>query len=179
MFVFKRVPPARCYSTRPVIVLGLDPGSLHTGYGVIERQGSRLTVIGHGRISLPKALPLPARFAQLAAELRELVERYRPGAAAVEAPFYGRNVRSLIVLAEARGALLATLSAQGLQPREYSPAEIKVAVTGNGRAEKEQVARMVRVLLSMGSAVLSRDATDALAVALCCAQRERLDRLAN
>ena len=182
MFVFKRFPPAcarRCYSSRSVIVLGLDPGSLHTGFGIIERRGSQLRVIGHGRISLPRALPLPARFAQLAAELRALIEQYRPAAAAVEAPFYGRNVHSLIVLAEARGALLATLSAQGLEPREYSPAEIKVAVTGNGRAEKEQVARMVRMLLGMGNAAVSRDASDALAVALCCAQRERLDRLAN
>jgi crossover junction endodeoxyribonuclease RuvC len=162
-----------------MIVLGLDPGSLHTGYGVIERRGSALTVLGHGRISLARAEPLPARFARLVAELHAILERYRPEAAAVEAPFHGRNVRSLIVLAEARGALLATLSAQGLSPREYSPAEVKSAVTGNGRAEKEQVARMVRMLLRLGTTAVSKDATDALAVALCCAQRERLERLSH
>jgi crossover junction endodeoxyribonuclease RuvC len=87
------------------------------------------------------------------------------------------NARSLIVLAQARGALLAALGGSGLEIREYSPAEVKSAVTGNGRADKEQVARMVRLLLASAGDGWASDATDALALALCCAQRLRLDRL--
>lgn len=87
------------------------------------------------------------------------------------------NARSLIVLAQARGALLAALAGNGLEVREYSPAEVKSAVTGNGRADKEQVARMVRLLLANAGEGWASDATDALALALCCAQRLRLDRL--
>lgn len=162
-----------------MIVLGLDPGSLHTGFGVVERLGSSLRLVAHGRLSAVRALAPPARFAQLAADLLELVTLHQPEVVAVEAPFHGRNARSLIILAEARGALLATLAARGFAPREFSPAEVKSAVTGNGRAEKEQVARMVRLLLGAGDQTMSRDATDALAVALCCAQRDRLDRLAG
>lgn len=159
-------------------ILGLDPGSLHTGYGLIERRGAVLRVVEAGRISCPREAPLSDRLAQLARELGELVARGQPEAAAVESPFHGRNPRSLIVLAEARGALLAALAGCGVPTREYAPAEIKVAVTGSGRADKGQVARMVRVLLGLPTAVLSADTTDALAVAICCAQRQRMERIA-
>jgi crossover junction endodeoxyribonuclease RuvC len=160
-----------------VIILGIDPGSLHTGYGIVERHGSALTVIEAGRISCPRDLPLPARLAHLVAGLQDLLARRPPDLAALETPFHGMNARSLIVLAQARGALLAVLAGRGLEIREYSPAEVKSAVTGNGRADKEQVARMVRLLLAVEGAGWASDATDALALALCCAQRLRLDRL--
>jgi crossover junction endodeoxyribonuclease RuvC len=161
-----------------LLILGLDPGSLHTGYGVVARSGSAVTLVEAGRISCPRALALPRRLAHLAACLGELVARHRPELAALETPFRGLNARSLIVLAEARGALLAVLAGRGIEIAEYSPAEVKSAVTGNGRADKEQVAKMVKLLLgtSAGSA-MSPDASDALALALCCAQRFRLDQL--
>lgn len=164
-------------------ILGLDPGSLHTGYGLLEKHGSSLRPIEAGRISCPKDVPLPVRLARLYSSLGELIDRLQPELAVLETPFHGLNSRSLIVLAEARGVLLAGLAARGLEIREYSPAEIKSAVTGNGRADKSQVARMVRLLLEVrGSGtgpvpVWALDATDALAVAICCAQRLRLDRL--
>lgn len=158
-------------------ILGLDPGSLHTGYGLVEKNGSSLQAVEAGRISCPKDVALPVRLARLYATLGELVDRLQPGLAVLETPFHGMNSRSLIVLAEARGVLLAGLAARGLEIREYSPAEIKSAVTGNGRAEKDQVARMVRLLLGAQGAAWAVDATDALAVAICCAQRLRLDRL--
>lgn len=158
-------------------ILGLDPGSLHTGYGLVEKNGSALKVIEAGRISLPKDLAVPVRLARLLGELGGLVERCQPGLAVLETPFHGMNSRSLIVLAEARGVLLAGLAARGVEIREYSPAEVKSAVTGNGRADKEQVARMVRLLLSAKGDGWASDATDALALAICCAQRLRLDRL--
>jgi crossover junction endodeoxyribonuclease RuvC len=151
---------------------------LHTGYGLVARNGSAITLVEAGRISCPRTLALPARLAQLAGRLGELVTRCRPDLAALETPFHGLNARSLIVLAEARGALLAALAGHGVEIAEYSPAEVKSAVTGNGRADKDQVARMVRLLLGPGTGgAMSPDASDALALALCCAQRFRLDHL--
>jgi crossover junction endodeoxyribonuclease RuvC len=163
-----------------LLILGLDPGSLHTGYGLVERRGSAVTMLAAGRLSCPRTLELPARLAHLAACLGDLVTRHAPHLAALETPFHGLNARSLIVLAEARGALLAVLAGRGVAIAEYSPAEVKSAVTGNGRAEKGQVARMVKLLLGQAAAgSLAADATDALAVALCCAQRLRLDGAAK
>ena len=160
-------------------ILGLDPGSRYTGYGLIDRRGSQLRPIAQGRIAVPGSSPLPARLAHLCAELRDVLRRFEPETAVLEALFRGINPKSLIVLAQARGALLATLAAAGLEVHEYSPAEVKTAVTGNGRADKEQVGRMVKLILGLGDPKLSPDASDALAVAICFAQRLRLDRLAG
>jgi crossover junction endodeoxyribonuclease RuvC len=162
-----------------VLILGLDPGSLHTGYGLVVRNGSSLVPIEAGRFSCPKNLALPARLAHMAGSLQDLLARRPPDLAVLETPFHGMNAHSLIVLAQARGALLAVLAGRGVEIREYSPAEVKSAVTGNGRADKEQVARMVRLLLADRGDGWSSDATDALALAICCAQRLRLDRLAD
>jgi crossover junction endodeoxyribonuclease RuvC len=162
-----------------VLILGIDPGSLHTGYGLVRREGSRLTPVDAGRFSCPRDLDLPRRLAHLAGRLGELVDLHRPDLASLETPFHGMNSRSLIVLAQARGALLALLAGRGIEICEYSPAEVKSAVTGNGRADKDQVARMVRLLLAARGDGWASDATDALAVAICCAQRLRLDRLAS
>jgi crossover junction endodeoxyribonuclease RuvC len=158
-------------------ILGLDPGSRFTGFGVIDRRGSRLRAVDHGRIALPPGAPLPERLVRLCRELEALVDRHAPDAAVLEALYHGVNPRSLIVLAQARGALLATLATGGVEIHEYSPAEVKTAVTGNGRADKRQVGRMVRMILGLGDVEVSADAGDALAVAICYAQRLRLDRL--
>jgi len=162
-----------------LIVLGLDPGSRHTGYGVLAVQGDRLEALDYGRISCPASQALPERLNRLATELRGILEVFAPTVAALETPFHGLNSRSLIVLAQARGALLATLAGRGLEIREYSPAEVKSSVSGSGRADKEQVARMVRLLLALPQSRMSPDATDALAVAICCSHRLRIDRLAH
>jgi crossover junction endodeoxyribonuclease RuvC len=162
-----------------MLILGLDPGSLHTGYGLVDKQGSALTAVDAGRFSCPRDLDLPRRLVHLTGRLDELISTRRPDLAVLETPFHGMNSRSLIVLAQARGALLAVLAGRGLEIREYSPAEVKSAVTGNGRADKDQVARMVRLLLAARGDGWAADATDALALAICCAQRLRLDRLAD
>ena len=158
-------------------ILGVDPGSRHTGFGVVERHGSRLRAVTHGRISPPAKLPLAARLAALSAGIREVVAAHRPDVAVLETPFHGLNPKTLIVLAQARGALLAAIAESGLGTEEYAPAEIKSAVTGNGRADKEQVARMVELVLGLDRRAASSDASDALAVAICYAQRARLDHL--
>lgn len=160
-----------------VRILGLDPGSRHTGYGLVEKKGSRLTALAHGRISCPSKLPLPKRIGHLATELDALLSRLEPEIVALETPFQGINARSLIVLAQARGALLAVIGQRALEVREYSPARIKSAVAGHGRADKSQVARMVAMILSLRGVEMSADASDALAVAICCAQLSTLEKL--
>ncbi len=159
-----------------MVILGIDPGSRHTGYGLIEKQGDRLRALEHGRFSCAAQAPLPERLHKLCSDLREVIHRTRPDAVALETPFHGVNSRSLIVLAQARGALLATVAAHDLRIMEYSPAEVKSAVSGNGRADKRQVATMVRLILEVKGRA-SADATDALAVAICCAQRYRFEQL--
>ena len=158
-------------------ILGLDPGSRFTGYGLIERRGTRLRPLAQGRIAVGSGDPLPERLARLSRELDALLRRYEPEAAVLESLFHGVNPRSLIVLAQARGALLAALAGGGIEVHEYTPAEVKTAVTGNGRADKQQVGRMVKLILGMGEVALTPDASDALAVAICFAQRLRIDRL--
>lgn len=160
-------------------VLGLDPGSLHTGYGVLTTDGRRSVALAVGRISPGRKAPLPERLATLSRETSELLQRWQPDLVAIESPFHGVNPRSLISLAQARGALVAAVALAGSGIREYSPAEVKIAVTGSGRADKEQVARMVKILLKLDGEPMSADATDALAVALCCAQRLRMDALSG
>ena len=160
-----------------MLILGLDPGSRHTGYGLVDHRGDRLRALDLGVISCRARDPLPARLAFLAATLGELIERRTPDAVALETPFHGLNARSLIVLAQARGALVATAAGRGLEVREYAPSEVKAAVTGHGRAGKDQVARMVRMILSLDGPPVRDDATDALAVAICCAHRRPLERL--
>lgn len=154
-----------------MIILGIDPGSRHTGYGLIEQRKSGWRVRACGRLSVPPASPMAERLLRLSAELAALVEREHPDVAALEKPFHGVNARSGLVLAEARGALLVVLARAGLAIEEYAPAEVKSAVAGHGRADKEQVARMVRLQLELVDTPLTSDASDALAVALCAAAR--------
>ena len=159
-----------------MIILGIDPGSRHTGFGVVRRRGSILEAVAEGRLS-PKADELPQRLLELALGVEELLERYRPEGVAIESLFHGINSRSLIVLAQARGAILASLGRHGVAPREFSPAEVKRTVTGNGRADKKQVARMVELLLGVNPGGRSADAADALALAICYCQNYQTDRL--
>ena len=160
-----------------MLIVGIDPGSRHTGFGVIHSRGDELKALAFGRISPDTSQPMASRLHYLSSRLTELVTEWQPQVVVLETPFHGINSRSLIVLAQARGALLAALGGQAVEVREYSPAEIKSALTGNGRADKSQVGRMVTLLLGLKGKRPNADATDALAVALCGAQRYRLDRL--
>lgn len=165
-------------SVPAVRILGLDPGSRHTGFGLVEQVGADLRAIHFGRFSTPAKATLGARLAHLATSLEGLLGEWQPTHAALETPFQGLNPKSLIVLAQARGALLATLASSAIEIREYSPTAVKSAVSGYGRAGKDQVARMVCEILGIRELVPSPDAADALAVAICCATRSRHDDLA-
>jgi len=159
---------------RPAVrILGIDPGSLITGYGLIEVQGSRNRCISLGVIKLPEKQPLEQRLLQLLNQLRAVIGEHAPDEVAMEQVFVRRNVASALVLGQARGAALCAVAEASLPLHEYAPASIKLAVAGNGRAEKPQVQRMVKVLLNLATAPVE-DAADALACALCHAQGRTL-----
>lgn len=161
-----------------MLILGIDPGSRATGFGAVESRGDQLTAIDFGVLPGTGRGPVEARLATLHAEVAAVVDRLRPDVAALETPFSGMNPKSLIVLAQARGALLAAIAERDVPVHEYAPSQVKVAVTGHGRADKQQVAHMVRLLLGLGKEALSHDTTDALAVAICCTHRIGFERLA-
>ncbi len=157
-------------------ILGLDPGSIATGYGLVERQGSRVVHIVHGTLRPPRGGTLPDRLAFLHRELARILEEHRPEFAVIERIFAGRSIRAALVLGQARGVALAAIAATGIPISEVSPQQVKLAVTGSGAADKTQVQAMVRRLLALAIAP-PRDAADALAAALCIAQQGRLGAL--
>ena len=153
-------------------VLGLDPGSRQTGFGVVEAEGNRFRSLMSGRVSPPARLDLPHRLHAIVERVGELMEEFTPDCVAVEEAFYHESVRSTLVLGHVRGALLVAAVSRGLAVAEYSPREIKLSVTGRGGASKEQVAFMVQRMLGLGGK-MPQDASDALAVALCHHHRSR------
>jgi crossover junction endodeoxyribonuclease RuvC len=150
-----------------VKIFGIDPGSERTGYGCIESNGSRHRLVICGFLSGPARATFPEKLNAIHAGLRELLLRHRPECVAVEDIFYARNVRSALRLGHARGVVLLAASQANLPIWEYTPAEIKRAVVGYGRAEKVQVQAMVKLLLGLEQPPKPHDAADALAVAIC------------
>jgi crossover junction endodeoxyribonuclease RuvC len=151
-------------------IIGIDPGSRITGYGIIEKYGHRLGFITCGTIRTHREKDFSRRLLRIFEGLSEVMELYRPEVAAVEDVFVAHNPRSALKLGQARGTAVVAAMRQGLLVHDYSPRMIKQAVAGYGQAEKEQVQHMVRVLLDL-SGVPSSDAADALAVAICHACR--------
>ncbi len=149
-------------------ILGVDPGSVTTGFGVIDYDRGRLSLVEQGSISTRRGAALPERLVKIHTELLAVIQRTAPLAIAVETVFAGQNVKSLIQLAHARGVILLAARTSGLDLFEYSPRSVKSAVVGFGGAEKEQVATMVRRLVPQCATVkMSADAADALAIAIC------------
>jgi crossover junction endodeoxyribonuclease RuvC len=147
-------------------ILGIDPGSHVTGYGVIEKESNNLRHVLHGEIKPLKGSLLSTVLISLYQQLAALIKETTPDAIAVENIFYGKNVRSLIKQAQVRGLVIFTGANQGIPIFEYSPLEVKQAVVGYGRAEKRQVQIMVKAILKLSS-LPPADAADALAVAVC------------
>jgi len=161
-------------STRSAsLILGIDPGSQHTGYGLILAEGQKLTLVTQGRISPPAAWPLPRRLARIHLNLTEVIYGHNPHIVAVEDIFYGKNVRSALKLGHVRGVVLLAAAQAGVDVFEYAPRQVKNTVAGYGQAEKGQVAHMVAELLNFHQPLTS-DAADALAVAICHAFQCRL-----
>lgn len=152
-------------SASGVRILGIDPGLRITGFGVIEKQGSRLAYIASGCIRTDNQRPLPARLGTIHDGIRELLAEYRPDQAVIEIVFVNVNPQSTLLLGQARGAAITTLVAGGVEVAEYTALQVKQAVVGNGHADKTQVQHMVRRLLSLPGNP-SPDAADALACAI-------------
>ena len=153
-------------SAKGKTVLGIDPGSTITGWGVVEASGGgRLTLVAEGELSLKEYGSLQEKLLAIKEGLSSVIGQYAPESAAVESLFFAKNARSAIILAHARGAALVSIAEHGLSLFEYDPRKIKAAVTGHGNADKLQVTSMVSALLK--ATPVGADAADALAVAIC------------
>jgi crossover junction endodeoxyribonuclease RuvC len=158
-------------------VIGIDPGTATTGYGVIEETGGRLILVTYGTICTPAKQPMPERLLELHNQLITLLALHAPDTAAVESLFFQKNVRTAISVGQARGVTLLAIAERSVPVGEYTPLQVKQAVTGYGAAEKRQVQLMVRTLLGLAEEPKPDDAADALAVAICHAHAYKILRL--
>lgn len=154
-------------SAKPLRVLGIDPGTHVVGWGVVERDGSRLVALGFGVVRAPASASIDLRLLAIAKGLREIVKTHRPDEGAVEEAFYGRDVRAAIRLGEGRGAALVVLAEAGVPVSSYANNVVKRAVSGSGRAGKTRVQAMTKAVLGLASLEGPFDASDALALAIC------------
>ena len=159
-----------------MIVLGIDPGTADTGYGVVQSAGSRMQALAAGAIQTRAGTPLEQRLAEIHAAVGDLLDRHQPDALAVEELYFGVNVRTAFAVGQARGVVLLTAGLRQTPIRSYTPQQVKGAVCGHGRAGKEQVANMVARLLALPTPPPSDHAADALAVAICDLNRAPLAR---
>jgi crossover junction endodeoxyribonuclease RuvC len=150
-----------------VIVLGIDPGTAHTGYGVVLARGGTLAALDGGVIRTHPGETLAERLTRIHGQISELIERHEPEAVAVEDLFFGQNARSAFAVGQARGVTLLAAGQAGVPCFSYTPQAVKQAVCGNGRAAKDQVQRMVGALLALPAPPEPDHAADALAVAIC------------
>ena len=155
-------------------ILGIDPGFGRIGYAVLSVQGNELHLMVCDAIVTPSTLAYPQRLLQLYEELGVILAEHQPTEAAIEALFFGKNVTTAIKVAQARGVTILALAQQGLPITEYTPSEVKLAVTGYGAARKEQVGSMVRQLLHLLVVPTPDDAADAAAIAICHAHTQRI-----
>ncbi|MBI5303725.1 MAG: crossover junction endodeoxyribonuclease RuvC [Chloroflexi bacterium] len=160
-----------------MIILGVDPGTAITGYGLIASDGDELHLIAYGAITTPADWHMPRRLQHIYRELTTLIAKHQPTDAVVEKLFFSKNVRTALSVGQARGVALLAAAQANIMPHEYTPLEIKQAVVGYGRADKAQVQQMVRLLLQLDHVPQPDDAADALAVAICHAHRARFERL--
>ncbi|HHW12265.1 MAG TPA: crossover junction endodeoxyribonuclease RuvC [Firmicutes bacterium] len=150
-----------------MLILGVDPGTAITGYGLVEQQGQRLTAHDYGVIRTQAGCPLSERLKQIYDRITALIQEYQPDVLVVEELFFNKNTRTALAVGQARGVILLAAAVQGLTVAEYTPLQVKMAVVGYGRAEKKQVQEMVRLLLRLKTLPKPDDAADALAIAIC------------
>lgn len=150
-----------------MIVIGIDPGVANTGFGVVRRRAGRLAALDGGVIETRAERSPERRLAEIFTAVEELLARYSPDAMALEALYFGQNVRSALAVGQARGAVMLAAGRNGIECHDYTPQQVKGAVCGSGRAPKDQVTRMVQSLLSLPEPPTPDHAADALAVAIC------------
>lgn len=170
-------PPNRAQE-KEHIVLGIDPGTASTGYGVvIQTRTGEFELLACGVIRTSPEQPMPQRLLEIFQDIRNIVHEFRPQEVAVEQLFFGRNVTTAISVGQARGAALLAAAIEGLSVAEYTPASVKQALTGYGNADKQQMQLMVRQILNLAEIPRPDDAADGVAVALCHLQTVRYDAL--
>jgi crossover junction endodeoxyribonuclease RuvC len=160
-------------------VLGIDPGTAITGYGVVEEETGNVRALTFGAIRTPSDRPLAVRLQLIYRGVRQLTREWQPNVAAVEELFFGSNVRTALSVGQARGVVLLALADAGLEVIEYTPLVVKQAITGYGGADKAQMQEMVRLLLGLAEPPYPDDAADALAVAICHLHSSRLAALSG
>jgi crossover junction endodeoxyribonuclease RuvC len=156
------------------IILGIDPGTATMGWGVIRQEGNRLSYVQHGAVTTPSQWEMPRRLGRLFDGVTELVKGYRPETVAVEELFFNTNVTTAITVGQARGVVLLAAYRAGIEVAEYTPLQVKQAITSYGRAEKRQVQEMVKSLLRLREIPKPDDAADGLAIAVCHAFSSRI-----
>lgn len=149
------------------IILGIDPGTLQMGYGIIEVRGSRLILLEMDTLKLSSKKDNHQRLQMIHEKVASIIKKFKPDFFAIEAPFFGKNVQSMLKLGRAQGVAIAAAMSAGLEVTEYSPKKVKQSITGNGNADKEQVFKMLQRILSFEHKPKYYDASDALAVAVC------------
>ena len=150
-----------------MIILGVDPGLAIVGWGILSYSGSRFTPLAYGAVQTKAGLPVDERLLQIYEDLSAIIEKYKPDAIAVEELFFTSNITTGIVVAEARGVILLCAKQHGVPVYEYTPMQVKQAVVGYGKAEKQQVISMVTMLLGLPKPPKPDDTADALAIAIC------------
>jgi crossover junction endodeoxyribonuclease RuvC len=161
-----------------MLVIGIDPGTASTGYGLIHQHSNgRLDLVKYGLISTAAGHPLAVRLLDLFTALNDILERHKPDEAAVEKLYFQRNVSTAISVGQARGVVLLALALADISVEEYNPREIKLAVSGYGNADKHQMQAMVKVLMHMDDVPKPDDAADALAIAICHCHSKKMRRL--
>lgn len=148
------------------MILGIDPGSRRTGFGLIEKNGNHNRYVHSGTIRLNERLTLAERLVILDEKLMELIEEYQPHCGSIESIFFSKNAKSALVLGHARGVALLQMAKHDIPINEYSPLEVKQTLVGTGRATKDQVQHMVRILLNQKQIEMGEDESDALAIAI-------------
>jgi crossover junction endodeoxyribonuclease RuvC len=157
-----------------MIVLGIDPGLANTGYGVVRLRAGRLAALDGGVILTPAGTAAELRLASIHKSIGDLIDLHRPAAVALEQLYFGQNVRTAFAVGQARGVVMAAAGARGVACHSYTPQQVKGAVCGSGRAAKDQVGRMVAAILALAEPPREDHAADALAVAICHANRSPL-----
>ena len=162
-----------------MLVLGVDPGTAITGYGLVRHapDGDQLEAVAYGVITTQSDWAMPERLQRIYRDLTLLIREHHPTEAAVEQLFFSRNVKTALAVGQARGVVLLALAEGGLPVREYTPLQVKQSVVGYGRAEKAQVQELVRLLLGLDAVPQPDDAADALAIAICHLHSARMDSL--
>jgi crossover junction endodeoxyribonuclease RuvC len=161
----------------PVRILGIDPGTVITGYGVIEAEGDKITLLDSDALVTQERSPMGERLSSIYRRLLEVIARYRPDAVAIEQPFMAKNVKSALAVGRAQAIAILAAAEQGIPTFEYTPAQVKQRVANYGASTKEQVQEMVKLQLNLAEVPQPSDAADALAVALCHLQETHLDSL--